>query len=92
VSTYSDSLVQVIGINSTDKPDVVKKDAQERGSHYPQLIGRGSSIIRDYKVRMLPYLYVINQKGKIEFGEFFLQFDDFKAELDDLVGTSKKEQ
>lgn len=82
--------MQVIGINGTDKLDQVKKDLESRPTPYPHVIGRGTSIMRDYKVPMMPYLYFIDQKGKVDSSIMFLQYDDIKEELDYLLKSLKK--
>jgi len=82
--------VQVIGVNGTDKLDQVKKDLKSRPTPYPHVIGRGTSIMRDYKVPMMPYLYFIDRKGRIDSSTMFLQYDDIKEIIDYLINSLKK--
>ena len=67
---------------------MVKKDLEERPTPYPHIAGRGSSILKDYKPPMLPYLYFIDKNGKINYGELFLKFETIKEIIDDLIDSS----
>jgi len=39
---------------------------------------------------MMPYLYFIDQKGRIDSSTMFLQYDDIKEVLDYLINLLKK--
>ena len=86
---YPDSLVQIFGINISDTPGKVLKEIKENKLTYPILIGRGSSVARDYKIPSVPYLYIINQEGLVDFGEMYLMYKNIKEIIDDLSETTE---
>ncbi len=87
--TYSDSLVQIFGINISDTPGKVLKEIKQYKITYPILIGRGSSAARDFKIPSIPYLYIINQEGLVDFGEMYLIYKNIKEIIDDLSVTTE---
>ena len=89
-NTYPDSVLQIIGINTQDSQNRVIKEADKLDLPYPNMIGRGTSVAKDFKITILPYLYIIDKEGTIEHGEIFVMFDMMKDIVDDLNGTTKK--
>lgn len=65
------------------------KEIKDYKIAYPILIGRGSSAARDYKIPSIPYLYIINQEGTVDFGEMFLVYKNIKEIIDDLSYTAE---
>ena len=55
-NTFPDSVLQIIGINIQDSPKRVEREVNKLDLPYPNLIGRGSSIAKDFKIKTLPYL------------------------------------
>lgn len=90
--SYPDSLVQIFGINISDTPGKVLKEIKDYKIAYPILIGRGSSAARDYKIPSIPYLYIINQEGTVDFGEMFLVYKNIKEIIDDLSDTAEPDE
>ncbi len=56
---------------------------------YPILIGRRTRVTRDFKVTMLPYIYIVDQKGKIKEANIFLQEEDIRKVIDGLLEKTK---
>ena len=88
-NTFPDSVLQIIGINIQDSPKRVEREVNKLDLPYPNLIGRGSSIAKDFKIKTLPYLYIIDKEGVVDYGEIFVQFDFMKDIISDLTGISK---
>jgi hypothetical protein len=88
-NTFPDSVLQIIGINIQDSPKRVEREVNKLDLPYPNLIGRGSSIAKDFKIKTLPYLYIIDKEGVVDYGEIFAQFDFMKDIVSDLTGISK---
>ena len=88
-NTFPDSVLQIIGINIQDSPKRVEREVNKLDLPYPNLIGRGSSIAKDFKIKTLPYLYIIDKEGVVDYGEIFVQFDFMKDNDSDLTGISK---
>ncbi len=42
---------------------------------YPILVGRRTRITREMKVTMVPYVYIIDQKGILKVAKIFMQED-----------------
>ena len=48
-------------------------------------MGRGTSILKDFQVVMLPWLYIIDREGNVHEGTMFLKFDDLKETIGELL-------
>jgi len=88
-NAFPDSFLQIIGINVQDSQKRVEREVNKLDLPYPNLIGRGSSIAKDFKVKTLPYLYIIDKEGIVDYGEIFVQFDFMKDIVSDLTETKK---
>ena len=74
-NAFPDSVLQIFGINFQDSPKRVEREVNKLDLPYPNLIGRGSSIARDFKIKTLPYLYIIDKEGIVNYAEIFVMYD-----------------
>ena len=85
VETYGEDKVQVLGINTIDRLKRIETDLDGEKLNYPNLIGRRTGITRDYKISVLPYLYIIDVKGNIHTSKIFMKFEEIKDVLANLI-------
>jgi cytochrome c biogenesis protein CcmG, thiol:disulfide interchange protein DsbE len=55
----------VMGVNSSDPPEVIKSYASKKGLSYPMVADGGSVASDQYGVEKLPSLVVIDKRGKV---------------------------
>jgi len=80
-----------LSINPINPGGRILSDIRRFDVPFPVLIGRGSRIIRDYQVRALPSIYIIDKTGKIAEGGKFIPFDKMEALIKSLAGLDKAE-
>ncbi len=77
--------MKILSVNVVDKPGRIKSDLRNEKLPYPVLIGRKTGISRKYKLRSLPFLYIVDKKGFINTSEKFVKYKDLQEKLDLLL-------
>jgi hypothetical protein len=72
-------------VNPINRTGNVLSDARRYKLPYPVLAGRNSSILKDYSIRTLPLLMVIDRKGRIVLRKSFVKAGDLRQVLDALI-------
>ena len=88
---YPDSLVQILSVNPINRKGKVEADAKKYKLGYPVLIGRDSDIIKDYKIKALPKVILIDKQGKIILSEKFIPFEKIQEVLKPLLQKLEEE-
>ena len=77
--------IQILSINPINRHGKVESDAKRFKLPYPVLVGRNSDIVKDYGVKSLPRLIIIDKEGKIASFEKYLKAEDIQKILDPLL-------
>ena len=72
-------------MNAINRDGNVAADAKRFKLPYPVLVGRNSDIVKNYKLKSLPQLVIIDLEGKVALFEKFVKADEIKALLDTLL-------
>ena len=59
---------------------------------YTVLLGRGHELTSLYKIKKLPHLFILDQKGAIQSTERFLKTEEIKQVLDRLLTNENNEK
>ena len=82
---YDADKVVILSINVINKKGQVKAEVKKYNMDYTILLGRGAKITSEYKIKKLPHLFIINQKGVIHTSKRFLKADKIKEALDSIL-------
>lgn len=77
--------VAILSINPINPQGQVLSDLSRFDLPFPALVGRGSSIIRDYQIRNLPSIYVIDKAGKVVEGGKFITPERLEELIQSLI-------
>lgn len=90
---FKDKPVSFVSINTRNPKGQVdaelKKFKKKLNMNYPAYYGKGQNINRDFLVKKLPRLILINSDSTVYKDELFMTADELRAELTYLLG--KKE-
>ena len=62
-----------------------KAEVKRYNMHYNVLLGRGHELTSLYKIKKLPHLFILDQKGVIQSTKRFLKTEEIKLVLDRLL-------
>jgi hypothetical protein len=79
--------VQILSINPINPQGRILSDISRFDVPFPVLEGRGSSIIRDYQIRALPAIYVIDKSGKVAAGGKFMTLTKLEETVKRLIAS-----
>lgn len=82
---YQELPLQIVSINPINRNGKVKSDAQRFELPFPVLVGRGSDIVKSYLLKGLPRIVIVDSKGKVAAYEKFLEYEEIKEYIDDLI-------
>ncbi len=88
---YDAENVKIISINASDRKSKVIKDLEGDELSYPVTAARKTSILKDYKIRMIPMVVIIDKSGRIKLSKMFLQYNAMKEILDTLISMENNE-
>ena len=72
-------------MNAINRSGKVASDAKRFKIAYPVLVGRGSDIVKNYKIKSLPRLVIIDMEGKVALYKKFAKAEEIKTVLDTLL-------
>jgi thiol-disulfide isomerase/thioredoxin len=75
----------VMGVNTSDPPEVIRAYAAQKGLSYPMVIDAGSRASQEYGVDKLPSLVVIDKQGNVL--AYLTGLVD-EASLNEIVGAA----
>jgi peroxiredoxin len=82
---YSPDKVVILSINVLDKKGRVEAEVEKYEMNYTVLVGRGENLTSEYKIKKLPHLFILDQKGVIYTSERFLKEEEIIKVLDKLI-------
>ena len=88
---YSPDKVVILSINVLDKKGRVAAEVEKYKMNYTVLVGRGENLTSEYKIKKLPHLFILDQKGFIYTSERFLKEDEIIIILDKLIDQQEKD-
>ncbi len=74
--------LKVVSINPIDAAGKVASAAKSFGLPFEVAVGRGSTILSDYKITKLPHLVIIGKSGRILFFAKYASLARLKAEVE----------
>ena len=80
----------ILSINVLDKKGRVEAEVEKYEMNYTVLVGRGENLTSEYKIKKLPHLFILDQKGVIYTSERFLKEEEIIKVLDKLIDEQEK--
>ena len=78
-------------MNSINRAGRVESEAKRYELPFPVLVGRGSDIVKDYKLKALPRLVIVDFDGNVAFYDLYAEADEISEILDSILEKRKKE-
>ncbi len=78
-------LLKVMAVNVLNPPERALAELEKYGQTYQVLSGRGSGITKDYEVKKLPLLVIIDKDGKVREAKQYLNYQDLHDKVASLV-------
>lgn len=63
---YAKKGLVVVGVNTSDSPEVVRAYAARKGLSYPMVVDESGSVSAQYGVHHLPTLVIIDKQGNVQ--------------------------
>lgn len=82
---YDDRRVQILSVNPINREGKVESDAKRYKLPFPVLVGRDTDIVKDYRIKGLPRIIIIDIKGQLAFYEKFAPAEEIQEILDSLL-------
>jgi hypothetical protein len=73
-----------------NKKGRVAAEVEKYKMDYTVLVGRGENLAKDYKIKKLPHLFILNPKGIIHTSERFLKSEKIMEALNHILRKKKK--
>ncbi|MCK5147751.1 redoxin domain-containing protein [bacterium] len=83
--------VEILSINPINPRGRILSDLRRFDAPFPVLEGRGSRIIRDYKIRSLPAIYIIDKAGEIVAGGKYMSFEKLETTIKSMIAVKTAE-
>ena len=77
--------MQILSVNPINRQGKVEADAKKYKLPFPVLVGRDTDIVRDYRIKGLPRIIIIDIQGQIAFYEKFAPAEEIQEILDSLL-------
>ncbi len=74
-----------VSINTMNPKGNVNAEIKRYKIDYPVFYGRGQKINRNFKVKVLPRLILINAQGKVDRDVQFMKADQLRVEIERLL-------
>ncbi len=87
---YDPEKVVILSINVLNKEGRVNAEVKKYKMDYTVLIGRGHKLSQKSKIKKLPHLFIIDQKGIIHTSKRFLKTEKIKVAVDNLLKKQDK--
>jgi|GEM_PF-1729223 len=78
-------LLKVMAVNVLNPPERALAELEKYEQTYQVLSGRGSGITKDYEVKKLPLLVIIDKDGKVRESKMYLNYQDLHDKTAPLV-------
>ena len=78
-------------MNIINRKGRVESDAKRYELPFPVLIGRGSDIVKDYKIKALPRLIIVDFDGNVAFYDLYAEAEEISEILDSILEKKKIE-
>jgi len=82
---YEKKGLVVLGVNSSDPPEVIKSYTARKGLSYPMVLDEGNEVAERYGVEKLPSLVVIDKEGNVL--AYLVGIVD-EASLNEIIGAA----
>jgi len=83
--------VQILSVNPINREGKVESDAKRYKLPFPVLVGRDTDIVKDYRIKSLPRIIIIDIKGQVAFYEKFAPAEEIQEILDSLLAEMSTE-
>ena len=88
---YDPKKVVILSINVLNQKGQIEAEVKKYNMDYTILLGRGFELTSLYKIKKLPHLIILDQKGIIQSSERFLRTEEIKQVLNRLLVHKKRE-
>ena len=78
-------------MNPINREGKVESDAKRYKLPFPVLVGRDTDIVKDYRIKSLPRIIIIDIKGQVAFYEKFAPAEEIQEILDSLLAEMSTE-
>ncbi len=86
---YDPDKVVILSINVINQKGQTEAEVKKYNMDYTVLLGRGFELTSLYKIKKLPHLFILDQKGVIQSSERFLKTEEIKEVLDRIITEEK---
>ena len=83
--------MQILSVNPINREGKVESDAKRYKLPFPVLVGRDTDIVKDYRIKSLPRIIIIDIKGQVAFYEKFAPAEEIQEILDSLLAEMSTE-
>jgi len=78
-------LLKIMAVNVINPPERALAELEKYEQTYQVLSGRGSGIAKEYEVKKLPLLVIIDKDGKVQEAKMYLNYQDLHDKVLPLV-------